>query len=233
VNREDLRRALEPFGLEGGPCPSPDAVLALAAGTAPEPDAESLRAHLSSCPACLEIWLEGRSLSASISRSPTRVPTNRNGLGRRDWALAAALAVAVLGAGVSAWLWREARALNLRLAESARIQSVAPAPRAARLVELLPDSFAVRGAAEDLPSLRSSEPTALLLTTLEPLPEGAVARLSGPSGREIWRGTLPSSGGAPWLLQMPSGLLPPGPASVEILDPATGAVLYRFPFTVF
>lgn len=233
MNRDDLRRALEPYGLEGGPCPSPEEVLALAAGTMKDRDAEPLRAHLASCPACLETWLDGRSLSPSSLRPPTRGREEHGGRRRRDWALAASLAVAALGAGGSLWMWREARAENLRLAaEMARLQISASSPAPARLVELLPDTFAVRGGTEGLPSLPSGEAAALLLTTLEPLPEGVVARLTGPSGREVWRGPLPSSDGAPSLLQVPPGLLPPGPASVDLLDPATGALLLRFPFVI-
>jgi hypothetical protein len=231
MTRDDLRRALEPYGLEGGPCPSTEKVCALAAGRVAPEEAEALRSHLASCPACLEVWLEARPALVSEGGSAAGASGfSASSRPRREWALAAALAVALAGLGITAWKWTDLRGENRRLETAMARLRASPVP--GRLVELAPDTFALRGEAEAVPILPAGSAAGLLLATLEPLPQGSVARIVGPGGEEVWRGPLPLVQGRPALLLVPAGLLPPGPGAVEVLDPAGGAVLLRFPFRV-
>jgi hypothetical protein len=231
MNRDDLRRALEPFALEGGTCPPLEAILRLTLQKLTDQEAEDLRAHLASCPACLEIWYEARLASSSGQKSPEKDVQTRSR--RWEWALAAALAVTLGGLGLSAYKWSalntETRRLSSELALSARRR---PSPAPARLVELMPETFVLRGAAGNSPTLRAGESAALLLVTLEPMPSGAEARLLGADGKALWTGPLPESLGASTVLHVPPGILVPGACSVEVFSPATGAVIHRFPFSV-
>ena len=231
MNRDDLRRALEPFALEGGTCPPPEAILRLTLQKPSDQEAEDLRAHLASCPACLETWFEARMASTSLQKSPEVSARSRTR--RWEWALAASLAVTLGGLGLSTYKWgalsKETRRLSSEMALSATRR---PSPAAARLVELMPETFVLRGAAEATPTLHAGEGAALLLVTLEPLPAGAEARLLGTDGKLLWQGPLPQSPGASTVLHVPPGILVPGICAVEIFTPATGAVLHRFPFAV-
>ena len=231
MNRDDLRRALEPFALEGGTCPPPEAILRLTLQKLTDQEAEDLRAHLASCPACLDIWYEARLASSSAQKSPEKAVQTRSR--RWEWALAASLAVTLGGLGLSAYKWSvlntETRRLSSEMALSATRR---PSPAAARLVELMPETFVLRGAEGNTPTLRAGEGAALLLVTLEPLPPGAEARLLGANGKVFWTGPLPQSPGASAVLNVPPGVLVPGAYSVEVFAPATGAVLHRFPFSV-
>jgi hypothetical protein len=96
----------------------------------------------------------------------------------------------------------------------------------------MPETFVLRGAAGNSPTLRAGESAALLLVTLEPIPSGAEARLLGADGKALWTGPLPESLGASTVLHVPPGILVPGACSVEVFSPATGAVIHRFPFSV-
>jgi hypothetical protein len=231
MNRDDLRRALEPFALEGGTCPPPEAILRLTLQKLTDREAEDIRAHLSACPACLEIWCEARLASSSTQKSPLKTVQARSR--RWEWALAASLAVTLGGLCLSAYKWGALKTENHRLSSEMALSATRrPSPGPARLVELLPESFVLRGAAERTPTLRAGEGAALLLVTLEPLPPGAEARLLGTSGKVLWKGALPQSPGASTVLHVPPGVLVTGACSVEIFTPATGAVIHRFPFSV-
>ena len=64
---ERLLRDLPEGHGEGTPCDRAEAVLGLVEGTLPDPEAEAARAHLSTCAACRELWIE---LGATIAASP-------------------------------------------------------------------------------------------------------------------------------------------------------------------
>jgi hypothetical protein len=231
MNRDDLRRALEPFALEGGPCPPPEAILRLSLQKITEREAEDLRTHLASCPACLETWFEAR-LASSSSQKVSGIPAQPRSR-RWEWALAASLAVTLGGLGLAAYKWGALSTENRRLSSEMALSATRrPSPGPARLVELMPESFVLRGAAESTPTLRAGEGAALLLVTLEPLPPGAEARLLGASGKVLWKGPLPQSPGTSTVLHVPPGILVPGICAVELFTPATGTVLHRFPFSV-
>ncbi len=231
MNRDDLRRALEPFALEGGICPPPEAILRLTLQKTADQEAEGIRTHLASCPACLEIWCETRLASSSLQKSPE--VSAQSHTRRWEWALAASLAVTLAGLGLSAYKWSALSTENRRLSSEIALSATrGPSPAAARLVELMPETFVLRGAAESTPTLRAGEGAALLLVTLEPLPPGAEAHLLGADGKALWSGPLPQSPGAATVLHVPPGILVPGACSVEVISPATGAVLHRFPFSV-
>lgn len=236
MNHDDLRRALEPFALEGGACPPPEEILRLALQKTTDQEAEDIRAHLTACPACLETWFEARMASSSIRNAPIQENPENHAQPRSrrwEWALAASLALALGGLGLSIYKWGALHTENRRLSsEVAWSAKHGPSPSPARLVELMPETFVLRGAAGSTPSLRAGEGAALLLVTLEPLPPGAEAHLRGTHGKVIWTGLLPQSSGAPSVLHVPPGILVPGACSVEVFIPTTGAVLYRFPFSV-
>ena len=236
MNRDDLRRALEPFALEGGTCPPPDAILRLTLQKLTDQEAEDLRAHLAVCPACLETWFEARMASSSIQDSSSQErPQNRAQprSHRWEWALAASLAATLGGLGLSAYKWSALNTETRRLSsELALLVRRGPSPAPARLVELMPETFVLRGAAGSSPTLRAGEGAALLLVTIEPLPPGTEARLLGADGKVLWQGPLPQSPGASTILHVPPGILVSGTCSVEVFSPATGSLFHRFPFAV-
>lgn len=126
-------------------------------------------------------------------------PRKRNRL--RTFALAASL---VAASGLSVWLAMGGRQ--------------PPAAGRVAVVELLPESSALRGAAGDDLAFRASDATTLLLVTdrAEPFDE-VRARISTIDGRELreWSHLLPAMGGG-YALLLPSNALAPGEIEIHL-----------------
>ena len=230
---------------EAGKCPSAESIYAFCSGKLTGQERAALDRHLLACQDCMESWREMRSFM-EFTRDKTAVSTT-NVASLRKWAAAKTVKwILAAAAGIVCAVIGGAVALKLRplpVPEPApkpivvaSVQKSELKPEVARTLDLAPESMTLRGdspeqAVVELDSL-ATDPLVLVLNTLDELPPGITAKLSGPDGKCLWSQDFKTPPPRPLTLVIPAAGFAAGRYSVLLKDSATDKKFDSFSFEI-